>query len=134
MTILRQLLLGAGLGLVAFSCHDTCPTGYVLKQNACVLAAPEVGNPQDGGDSGLTIDAGDADSNVAPTCTDSTFGNACMIHTDCGCDTGYCAGLPGQQGICSHTGCLQDASVCPAGWGCMDLAAYQAGLSLCTPP
>jgi hypothetical protein len=134
MTILRPLLLGAGLGLLSFACHDTCPTGYVLSQNACVLEAHEVFNTPDSGDAGPTIDAGNPDSGATPACTDSTFGKVCLTSENCGCDTGTCTGINGAQGFCTHLGCLQDASVCPAGWSCMDASVYQAGVSLCIPP
>ena len=134
MTIPRRFLLGVGFGLVSIACHDTCPSGYVLSERACVFVAASTSNPQDGGDEQPKVDAAVADSGAETTCSDSTFGNVCTTALDCGCDTRFCAGYPGQKGICSHSGCLQDASVCPANWSCADFSAYQAGLSLCTPP
>ena len=136
-----RLLIAVACSLLSVNCDESCPPGYVFASHACIAEAGGAtsstggtGSQSDGGapseDSGLSNDAGDTS---VPTCKDSTFGNTCMTAADCGCDTGFCAGYPGQQGICSHTGCLQDASVCPANWTCQDFSAFQAGLSVCTP-
>jgi len=126
--------LGATL-LLQTACNESCSKGYTLKESVCVLSV-DSGLIDSGGtkDAGPTAPGNDAD--VTPTgCADSTFGSACFTATDCGCDTGFCAAMPSQQGFCTHSGCLQDTSVCPSGWTCMDLSAYgQQGLSICTPP
>jgi len=138
MTCCSRLLLAAITGLLSINCDDSCQPGYAIKSHVCFAigstggsgntAVPDAGT---GADAGTHDDAGNIDDS---TCTDSSFGKTCMSAADCGCDTAFCAGYPGQQGLCSHTGCLQDPTVCPADWPCQDFSAYQAGLSLCTPP
>lgn len=80
--------------------------------------------------SGTGIDLVSCDQEVlgAP-CTDGT------THSDCGCDATYCAVQPGTtEGMCTRTGCTEDPSLCPEGYGCLDLSAFQPGLpSLCQP-
>jgi hypothetical protein len=42
---------------------------------------------------------------------------------------------PGQAlGLCTHTGCIEDASICPAGFQCLDLSMFDPALpSVCVP-
>ena len=135
--LIELMALGAAASLQT-ACSASCPKGYTLKENVCVLSVDsEVVDSGGTEDAGTTASGNDAD--VSPTeCADATFGSACFTATaatDCGCDTGFCAAMPGQQGFCTHSGCLQDPPVCPSGWTCMDLSAYgQQGLSICTPP
>ncbi len=135
--------------LAAASCHDQCPTGYQFFENTCVLVAATTGGSTSGGAStqggGAAADAAAAGTTTGETsqagagtatgCGDNSFGRACLSVADCACDTDYCAGYPGQQGVCTHTGCLTDAAICPSQWGCMDLSTIQPGLpSICSPP
>jgi hypothetical protein len=130
----RWFLLAGSLAVASTACHDSCGKGYVLKEHLCVPEAAHE-DVKDAGHDELDASSSDAGNTVLPTCTDSTFNATCLLATDCGCDTGYCAGYPGQPGICTHTGCLEGQAVCPATWGCMDLSALvQPGLSICTPP
>jgi hypothetical protein len=131
----RLFVTLAGATLVV-SCDDTCGTGYVYRNHVCIqLATGTGGSANTAGDGGSLEDSGtDSGGGSQTGCSDSTFGDTCLTVTDCGCDTGYCAGYPGQQGICSHSGCLETPSVCPSTWVCQDFSAFQPGLSLCTPP
>jgi len=133
-----RISMALSLACLSASCDESCPPGYVLKNHACVVASSG-GTGNAGGAGNSNIGGQDADADVAPDsgttqpCTDATFNKACMSTADCGCDTDFCAASPGQQGFCSHTGCLQDPSVCPATWSCMDLSMYQPGLNICIP-
>jgi hypothetical protein len=64
------------------------------------------------------------------------FGDVCGGDGDCVAPTDFCAKYPSDPtGICTRTGCLADMTLCPAGWGCLDLAIYLPGLpAICTPP
>jgi hypothetical protein len=64
------------------------------------------------------------------------FGDVCTTEVDCGAPTAFCTKQPGaSSGYCTGTGCLADPTVCPAGWGCVDLSVFQAGLpAICTQP
>lgn len=133
MTNASRLFVALASTLVLVDCDDSCYPGYILKNHVCIAeAAPAsaTGGTGSNEDSGTSEDAGKPQE----TCSDSTFGNTCMTAADCGCDTAYCAGYPGQQGICSHSGCLENPSVCPSTWNCQDFSAFQTGLSLCAPP
>lgn len=64
------------------------------------------------------------------------FGDTCTDDTGCEAPTSFCVKLPGAaSGYCTATGCLEDASVCPADWVCTDLSSYGPGLpSICATP
>ena len=126
-----RLLLAVIPGLVSVNCDDSCQPGYAISSHVCVAVSSSGGSSNTTPDASTQDDGGNLDDT---TCTDSTFGKTCMSAADCGCDTAFCAGYPGQAGICSHSGCIQDPTVCPADWPCQDFSAYQAGLSICTPP
>jgi hypothetical protein len=66
----------------------------------------------------------------------SAFGAACTDNATCTAPTTYCAKMPGSPaGYCTVTGCKENASVCPSGWKCFDLSAFQPGApSICTKP
>ncbi len=80
-------------------------------------------------------DAGKPGSD-ASTKPPSTFGVACATDATCSGVANYCAKMPGQaQGYCTATGCKSNASVCPSGWGCLDISLFQPGApSICTKP
>ena len=94
-------------------CSDECDPGWEIKNHECVrVAAADAGGDAAG-------DGGDA----ASQCTMSQLGVTCWQTEECTCDTDLCAAQPGMQGFCTRTGCLQDATVCPSGWTCMDLSS-----------
>jgi hypothetical protein len=84
-----------------------------------------------------SVDAG-AVTDAAPAADASYahFADVCTGDTDCAAPTNYCAKYPSDPtGYCTRTGCLTDASVCPSGWGCLDLSVYLPGLpAICTKP
>jgi hypothetical protein len=128
----RFLLLATAASSVTLGCSDECGEGYRLVNHLCV--APVVpdgtGGAADGG--GGTGGTGGHEAGAGPVC-DPTFGEDCLSSDECSCDATFCAGYPGEVGVCTRTGCIEDPSVCPSDWGCMDLAVY--GLpSICTPP
>jgi hypothetical protein len=88
-------------------------------------------------------DSQNEDNYHNPACDEggagTAFGTVCRDgtdHVDC-CDPApYCAVQPAQsEGYCTLTGCLDDASICPSDWGCMDLSVFAEGLpAICTAP
>jgi hypothetical protein len=64
------------------------------------------------------------------------FEDVCVTDGDCAAPTDYCAKWPSDPtGYCTRTGCLTDMSLCPAGWSCVDLSVYLAGLpAVCLRP
>jgi hypothetical protein len=120
-------------------CEDQCDPGWEIKNHECVRSAVADASADagatgaDAADDGTQEDAGD-DGDAASQCTASQLGVTCMQNSECTCDTSFCAAQPGMVGFCTRTGCLQDASVCPTGWSCMDLASFGEGLpSICIP-
>lgn len=71
-----------------------------------------------------------------PAAASDAFGGACADSSACSGAASYCALQPGQtEGYCTATGCKEDASVCPSGWSCFDLAVFQpGGPSICMKP
>ena len=65
------------------------------------------------------------------SCEQELLGAPCAdgtTHSDCGCDATYCAVQPGAtEGMCTRTGCVEDPSLCPEGYSCLDLSAFQPG-------
>jgi hypothetical protein len=130
---------------------DQCDPGWELKDHSCVPSAPaDAGDGQADGATPTNQDTGtgipedpesdtDAAGDEAATGGDaaecaSQLGATCTQTSECTCDTSFCASMPGSPGVCTRTGCLQDSSVCPSGWHCMDLSSYGAGLpSICAP-
>ena len=69
----------------------------------------------------------------------SEFGAPCadtVEHTDCGPPADHCAMMPGQTvGNCTATGCIDNATVCPGDWSCLDLSAFLADQpAICVAP
>ena len=64
----------------------------------------------------------------------SEFGKVCASDTDCVAPAVNCAIQPGQAvGFCSAFGCDLDPSICPSGWGCMDLTPFGVPQHMCIP-
>ncbi len=120
------------VGAVFLGCHDQCDPGYTLENYLCVAIPDDTAS---GGAAG-SDDAGGGEPGTGPaSCEPSTFGADCTSSADCTCDSSFCAAYPGDVGFCTRTGCLEDPSVCPTGYGCFDISALQPGQpSICTPP
>jgi hypothetical protein len=112
------------------ACEDECGSGYVRSDHYC-RAVVEGG--AEGGAAGSPVGEGGAAGEVS--CDVSSFSQTCLTHDQCECDADFCAGFPGEEGICTRTGCDEDPSVCPSDWGCLDLASFDPTLpTICTPP
>lgn len=81
-----------------------------------------------------TADAGTSDASSSDGGTG--FGSSCSDDSMCAAPTSYCAKAPGAaMGYCTRTGCKDDASICPAGWGCFDTSIFQpGGPNFCSKP
>lgn len=111
-------------------CEDECGPGYESFEHLCRVAGGEA----DGGEGSADAAAGAAGVAGAAECESSTFGDTCLTLADCECDADFCAGLPGEEGFCTRTGCDETPSVCPSEWGCMDLSRFGPDLpAICTP-
>lgn len=111
------LIVGSAL-LSACSVSQPCDEGQLFTRGVCFDTpdagprAPDAGGPADGGG-----DGGQCAGAFAG------LGDSCALAAECGCKADYCVAFPGYN-YCTRAGCLTDASICPAGWSCVDLAAY----------
>jgi hypothetical protein len=147
------------LGAVLYGCADTaeCSEGQKLENGYCIddVAAGSGGAGGGGGSKGGTPAAGGVDPGDAGTTDAAAGGDAApgdcqgnavefaapctddVDHSECGCPANYCAISPlmPDDGYCTVTGCKEDPSVCPDGWGCLDVSIFQPGQpSVCTKP
>jgi hypothetical protein len=110
-----------------FTFGDPLPTEAPARPDAGV--APDAGeDPGPAPDAG--VEPGDAGAG------DDVFGRACVDQAGCAMPAPYCALQPGQRdGYCTATGCVEDPSVCPGGWRCLDLSVFSPGQpSVCLRP
>jgi hypothetical protein len=117
----------AGIVALFTGCEDECGSGYVRADHLC--RATTEGGAEAGAAGSSAGEAGETG------CELSTFAETCLAHAECQCDADFCAGFPGEEGICTRTGCDEDPSVCPQDWGCVDLASFDPSLpAICAPP
>jgi hypothetical protein len=110
-------LLPLVLALSACSEKDPCDDGQSLRDGYC-----------------YAVDAGLPAADTATAEAGTAFGQTCAASGECPAPTTYCAIQPGQSsGFCTTFGCDQDATICPATWGCMDLTPYGLAAHMCTP-
>lgn len=123
---MRGILLSAvcAMGILT-ACNPSshCDSGQIFRDNACYEPVPV--QP----DAALATDAGTEALACAPY---EGFGESCKADWQCRCGLDSCNTFTG--GYCTHTGCLQDKSICPAGWSCMDLTTVGAVGSACVRP
>jgi hypothetical protein len=64
------------------------------------------------------------------------YGDGCADTTSCAAPTDWCYVQFGASiGYCTHTGCLDDPTLCPEGWRCQDLSVFVPGLpAVCAQP
>jgi hypothetical protein len=98
---------------------EPCDPGQTYRHGLCYPDVDAQGAPG--------ADAGDPFAH---------YGDPCADTSECDAPTDYCALQPGQPtGYCTHTGCLEDESVCPDGWDCLDLSVFNPTLpSICSQP
>jgi hypothetical protein len=128
MNVIRGIWLLSLIGLSVGCADDAdCDPGQELEEGRCVDASGAAGSAGASGSAGR--DAGSGGETFGATCSDDE------THSECGGAADYCAVQPGQPGYCTATSCVEDPSVCPAEWGCLNLAAFDPSLpSVCTKP
>ena len=92
----------------------------------------KIGKPQREFDEPAPLPKIEPQPAAAPATSD--FGASCQTDANCSGAADYCAKMPGQSsGTCTVTGCKEQPSRCPSGYGCFDLSQFAAGLpSICT--
>jgi hypothetical protein len=122
---MKRLLLAAWLitGLCACEPSDPCDPGYKEVHGACFPIdgeedASEPGDAEDGDDE----DGGSlmSDAEVEPPGDPyEGFGDECADEGDC--PEGLICGAP-QLPMCTQVNCLDEPSICPPDWTCVDTA------------
>lgn len=120
MTMKWMLLLSAVVALAACDDHEACDPGQQYRAGICYQdmdAAPEA--------------AADAGGEAA-----AEFGDPCVETSECGGPTDYCAIRPGEPvGYCTRVGCIEEPSICPQDWDCLDLSVFSPELpAICSAP
>ena len=123
--------------LAACTEPSPCDEGEILRDWYCfAIADASADDPLRADADGVAseaapgIDGGTAADSPAP----SAFGKVCMATEECPAPTVYCAVQPGQPaGFCTAFGCEVDPSICPSGWGCMDLTPFGLPQHMCIP-
>jgi hypothetical protein len=104
-----------------------CDDGQTLRDGYCYVVDAAVA-----ADAVVSMKDGDVAGGEAGAA--SAFGKVCATSAECVAPAVYCAVQPGQAaGFCSAFGCDLDASVCPSGWGCMDLTPFGMPQHMCIP-
>ena len=115
---MRPLMLISFILFAAACTEDAedapCGVGSQLVNGTCRESSVDAAPTVDAGPG--AADAPSASVAFGATCSDS------IAHTDCRGETDYCVKRPGRPGYCSHSGCDSTPSICPAGWGCFNLA------------
>ena len=128
MKTLTALVSMFAVAFLLNGCADeaTCSEGEELSNGSCVPVS--TGEPV--ADEPIPCEGEPEVAAFGDVCQDS------VDHSDCGCPAPYCAVRQGDDtGYCTQTGCIGDASVCPDGWGCLDLSVFDETLpSICTEP
>lgn len=124
---------------------EECDPGQILIDHMCMPApepepdarAPDGSAGAPGIAAGVAGAAGAAGSPAGGGSSGSgaPFGAPCADHAECTGETDYCSEPPGEPRFCTRSGCVDDPSLCPDDWTCMDLSIFAPGLpSICEPP
>ena len=127
-------LIGCFASLMTIACEDDdpCDPGQVYQDGVCLGA--QYTSSGTSGAAGASGDASTAGSAGAPSVGE--FGTVCTDAEGCAEPAPYCAIQLGQtEGFCTMTGCIEQPTVCPGGWDCVDLSVFREDLpAICYPP
>jgi hypothetical protein len=130
----RALVVGQALcvfaGLLPACTEDSpCDEGQTFRDGFCYTNPADAAAPAD-----TSVPSDDGGGLAGEAAAASDFGKVCTVTAECALPTVYCAIQPGQPaGFCTTFGCDLDPSVCPTGWGCMDLTPFGLPQHMCIP-
>lgn len=115
----RALL--ASLMLTALACDpsDACDPGTYEEHGLCHPLPQPAADAGGDASSGDGEDAGDEADAEPPSDPYEGFGDECADQADC--PNGLICGAP-MLPMCTQINCLQDESICPPAWTCLDVA------------
>jgi hypothetical protein len=124
---LECAVLAALAGAAGCDLSKHCDPGQVYRDYDC-FDVPEAGT-----DDAAASDGGD-DAEASSCSAYQGFGAACSAASQCSCGLDSCDTQPGAN-YCTHSHCLADPSICPPGWTCFDLSAFDPATgSACLRP
>jgi len=133
---MRRVACSIALVLGALGCDVSthCDPGQVYMGYSCFDVVPEAGA---GGSGGGADDGGGNDGSrdgSTTTCAPfEGFAATCTATSQCACGLDSCDTFTGNY--CTHTHCLAGTSICPLGWTCTDISAFDpVTASFCARP
>jgi len=121
------LLAAVAMGIMtACDVSNHCDPGQIYRGYACYAQSPDAAVPLD-----TSTGAIDTESEALTCAPYEGFGEVCTADSQCRCGLDSCNTYTGNY--CSHTGCIQNPSICPPTWTCSDLSALGLG-SACIHP
>lgn len=123
---MRRLAFSIALVLGALGCDVSthCDPGQVYLMYSC-FDVPDAGVGDAGGvaDDGGGENDGGSDGSTNTCAPYEGFGAACTMPSQCPCGIDSCNTFASPT-YCTRTHCLADTSICPTGWTCMDISAF----------
>jgi hypothetical protein len=128
--------------------------GFLLLSTVCGCGSDPKCDPGQTEKAGVCVDenddaAGGTSSNASGSAGETTtqgqagspggsaeegFGTTCTTNDDCADPAPYCAKSPmDTTGYCTVTGCMADATLCPAGWTCNTVYMTYGAPDFCAP-
>jgi hypothetical protein len=128
-SVVVALALPGGLGC---DVSQHCDPGQIYMHYACYDP------PQGGADGGIDSDVdvvGNDGNDAAGACAQyEGFGATCTVVSQCPCGLDSCNTFMGAN-YCTRTHCLADPTICPPGWTCLDVSAFDPATgSACVHP
>jgi hypothetical protein len=126
---MKRLALSIALVVGGLGCELSthCDPDQIYMNNNCFDMPPAPAEAGANPDAMMTeVDGGDGagDGDGGNSCTPyQGFGDTCTDVSQCSCGLDSCNTFMNAN-YCTHTRCLADPSVCPPGWTCLDLSAF----------
>ena len=124
------------LGVVGCDLSNHCDPGQIYEGLTCI-DVPEAGTDAPGGDVGAEVDGDDggAGGDGATSCPAyQGFGDTCTVVSQCSCGLDSCNTFMSAN-YCTRSHCLADPTICPPGWTCLDVSAFDPATgSACLRP
>lgn len=135
---MKRLVLWMALTFATLGCDVSpkCDANQVYRNHDCYNTPDSAGTGGGGGtdnDAASSEDTG-TESGMPGSCTPyEGFGATCAVDSDCPCGLDSCNTFQGNY--CTHSHCLAAPSICPPGWTCMDIRAFNPAVeSVCARP
>lgn len=129
------VLIVSLLGALSCDVSTHCDPGQVYMKFACYEAPQtDAGDSGGQGGDGASDTDGGAPGDATSCLAHQGFGDTCTAVSQCSCGLDSCNTFMNAN-YCTHTHCLTDPSICPPGWTCLDVSAFEPATgSVCLRP